>query len=159
MILIVNICKEKLHYYEFVKPLCDILDSTGIKYFVMDCRKVSNSDLKKADKIIICGTSLHDNEFIKDIVKFSWIKNIDKPILGICGGMQIIGILFGGKLAKKSEIGFYSEDFRKNFLGLEGKQEVYHLHNNYVDYSKLKEFEVYCGKDISQAVKHRKKKI
>ena len=25
--------------------------------------------------------------------------------------------------------------------------------------SKLKEFEVYCGKDISQAVKHRKKKI
>ena len=72
--------------------------------------------------------------------------------------MQVIGLLFGGKLKKKTEIGFYYEDFKKDFLGLKGNQEVYHLHNNYVD--NWDEFDVYCsGDEIVQAIKHKDKKI
>ena len=63
---------------------------------------------------------------------------MDKPILGVCGGMQIIGKLFGGKLKKKTEIGYYKENFNKNFFGLIGESEVYHLHNYYADFLKLK---------------------
>jgi GMP synthase (glutamine-hydrolysing) len=103
---------------------------------------------------------LKDNEFLKDVKKFEWIKTFDKPILGICAGMQIIGVLFGGKIKKKTEIGFYSEIFENEFLGLKGKQEVYHLHNNFIAFDKLKEFNIYCyGNGISQSVKHRDREI
>jgi GMP synthase (glutamine-hydrolysing) len=158
MILIINLCKEKLHYLEFVKPIEDILKRNNVKYFVRGYEKVKKVDLKKCKKIIICGTSLLDNEFIKKINLFDWVKDIGKPVLGICGGMQVIGLVFGGKFKKETEIGFYTEKFRKNFLGLLGKQEVYHLHNNYVEFSG-KEFEIFSGGKIAQAVKHKEKEI
>ena len=164
-ILIINICKEKLHYYEFVKPVENILENMKkekkIDYFVKNYKKVNEKDLKKASKIIICGTSLADNEFIdnKNISKFKWLLNYKKPVLGICGGMEIMGKVFGGKLLRKTEIGYYSENFKKEFLSLKGKKEFYHLHNYYVDFRDL-DFEVFCENNgIVQAVKHMKKSI
>lgn len=159
MILIISTCKEKLHELEFVKPIEKILKEINVKYFIKNYKKISKEDLGKSEKIIISGTSLKDNEFIKGIEKFNWIKNYDKPLLGICAGMQIIGLIFGGKLRKKREIGYYKENFVKNFLGLENEYEVYHLHNYYI--SLPKDFEVYSesiGK-IPQAIKHKSKKI
>ena len=44
-------------------------------------------------------------KFLKDIDYFKWIKKIDKPILGICGGMHILGLVFNGDLKKEQEIG------------------------------------------------------
>ena len=158
-ILLINICKEKLYYYEFVKPIESILIRSKIKYFVRNYKKLKKRDLFEASKVIICGTSLYDNEFFRNIDKFAWIKNYEKPILGICGGMQIIGMIFGGELKKKTEIGFYKEKFKKDFLSLNGIKEIYHLHNYYIDFSKLKEFEVFSGNKVAQAVKHKKKEI
>jgi GMP synthase (glutamine-hydrolysing) len=155
MILIINTSKEKLHYYEFVKPIEDIL---GEGFFTKHYSEIDSRDLGKADKIIICGTSLKDNEFVKHRSKFKWIKDFDKPILGICAGMQIIGVIFGGDIKNKTEIGFYKEKFENEFLGLFGEQEVYHLHNNHV--SKWKGFDIFCsGNGIVQAVKHKGKEI
>jgi len=158
MILVINLCKERLHYYEFVKPVEDILQENGMKYFVRHYREISDGDLKKADKIIICGTSLFDNEFVKNIENFKWLRDFDKPVLGICGGMQIIGMVFWEKLNKKTEIGFYIERFTNNFLGLDGEHEVYHLHNNYILFGS--DFEIYSKSNrVIQAVKHKKKEI
>jgi|SRR3989344_3037517 len=157
MILIVNICKEKLHYYEFVKPIEDILKKDRIKFYTINYHNLDKEDIKKAEKIIICGTSLKDNHFVGDIDKFYWLKEYNKPVLGICGGMQIISVLFEGKLNKKIEIGFYEEEFNKEFLGLIGKQKVYHLHNNCTTLPK--DFEEFTGSEIPQAVKHISKPI
>lgn len=157
-ILIINICKEKLHYYEFVKPIEDILKNNKTGYFTKHYKKISNKDLKKAYKVIICGTSLFDNEFVKDKDKFKWIKKFNKPILGICGGMQIIGLIFKEKLKKKTEIGFFKEKFNKEFLSLTNEQWVYHLHNYYIDFKK-QNFGVYSKNKIAQAVKHKQKPI
>lgn len=178
MILLINICKEKLHFNEFVKPVGDVLVRNGIKGFIRHYTCLTKKDLDKASKVIICGTSLKDFGFIDDVDKFSWLKDFDKPVLGICGGMQIIGLVFDGeslshppsrndashrifdKLKKKKEIGYYSEKFSKEFLGMEDEREVYHLHNGYVDFSKTSDFEVFCrGNGIDQAVKHKKKNI
>jgi GMP synthase-like glutamine amidotransferase len=161
MILVINICKEKSHYFEFVKPILNIIKENELSYFIRNYKSVNKRDLNKCSKIIICGTSLSDNDFItnENIRYFKWILNFDKPILGICGGMQIIGKIFGGKILRKSEIGFFKEKFNKKFLGIFGFVEVYHLHNNYIDFSKLKDFDVYCSKKISQAVKHKNKEI
>ena len=131
MILIINVCKEKLHYYEFVKPVEDILSKNKIKFFTKHYKKISKADLEKAAKIIICGTSLKDNKFLKDFKKFQWIKTFGKPVFGICGGAHIIGLICGGKLKEKKEIGM-KETKIKNFLGVKGKKQVYHLHKFYV---------------------------
>lgn len=158
MIVLINICKEKLHYFEFVKPIEKIVDSLNEKYRIIDVADLTLDDLKNAKKVIICGTSLKDNDFLKYVEKFEWILNFDKPVLGICGGMQIIGLIFGGKIQKKNEIGFFNEKFDKDFLGIKGEQEVYHLHNSYI--SDWKEFDICSvGNGIPQAVRHKKKDI
>jgi GMP synthase-like glutamine amidotransferase len=157
MILLINISKERLHYYEFVKPIEDILKKENIEYHVKDYKDIENKDLVNSDKIIICGTSIYDNYYLKHIKKFSWLKEINKPVLGICGGMQIIGLVFNGKLKKATEIGFFYERIKKEFFGLQGVLDVYHLHNNYVVLST--EFENYSDNKIAQVIKHRLKPI
>ena len=159
MILIINICHEKLHYYEFVKPIEDILRKGGVGFFTKYYKDITDSDLEKSLKVIICGTSLKDGEFVKDVSEFSWVSSFDKPLLGICGGMQVIGLLNGRDSKKGEEIGFYTEKFKKPYLGLENDAEVYHLHNNYIDFSDLKDFEIYSGGKFIQAVKHVGKEI
>ena len=130
MILLINICKEKLHFYEFVKPVGEILIKNKIKGFIRHYSCLTKKDLEKADKIIICGTSLRDNEFLEKIDKFSWIKNYKKPILGICGGSHIIGLTLGKELKKQKEIGL--KEINIDFLGVKGKKQVYHLNQFHV---------------------------
>jgi GMP synthase-like glutamine amidotransferase len=155
MILIINLCREKLHYYEFVKPIGEILSEQNWK--IKHYNNVKEEDIRNADKIIICGTSLKDNHFTKHLDKFSWIKEIDKPILGICAGMQIIALTYKAKLSKKTEIGFYKEQFKENFLGLNEENEVYHLHNYHA--SLPKEFKSFTKSKIPQAIKHKTRNI
>ncbi len=161
MILLINICKEKLHYLEFVKPVEDILRKNKIPFFTRTYREINSKDIANSDKIIICGTALRDNQFMENLDRFSWIKEYEKPLLGICGGMQIIGKSFKGIIRKEPQMGFFHEKFHKNFLGLEGSKEVYHLHNYYIDFSVLDTFNSYCTSDneIVQAVKHESKEI
>ncbi len=149
MILIVNVCAEKLGYYEFVKPIEDIVGCDFVTKHYLD---LSSEDLENCGKVIICGTSLMDNKFVEDVERFFWLKNFGKPVLGICAGMQIIGLVFGGKMKKGTEIGFYRENFRRDFLGLDGDVEVYHLHNNYI--SGLRNgWKVFSDGKIVQAVR------
>lgn len=157
MILIISVCKEKLHEYEFVKPVCDILKSGAARYFIKHYNEIGKEDLEKASKIIICGTGIKDNYFIEDIDKFKWIPSFEKSILGICAGMHIIGLVFGGVLERKLEIGYYDEFFKREFLGLRGKVGVYHLHSRYVNFLRLNNFEVFSKGKISQAIKHKTK--
>ncbi|MEM3122094.1 MAG: hypothetical protein QXH60_01485, partial [Candidatus Pacearchaeota archaeon] len=142
MILIINICKENLHLYEFVYPIRDILIKNNIKGFIRKYDCLTKKDLEKASKVIICGTSLKDNDFLNNLDKFKWIKKFNKPTLGICGGMQIIGLIYGGNLKKKREVGFYKEKFKNDFLNItkDTELEVYHLHNNYIDFSNERHF-------------------
>ena len=101
MILIINLNKYKLHDLEFIKPITDLLDN----YKVIHYKKLKESDIKKADKIIIAGTSLKNNDYLKDLKNFKWIKDFKEPLLGICSGMQIIALLHKAKLKKSKEIG------------------------------------------------------
>jgi GMP synthase-like glutamine amidotransferase len=154
MILIVNVCSEKLHYLEFVKPIEDIIAEDFVMKHYNDLTK---EDLEKCDKVIICGTSLKDNNFLSDLEKFDWLKDFEKPVFGICAGFQILGLVFGGKLEKSTEIGYFKEKFSEPFLDLEDEVEVYHLHNNFVS-GWGEEWSVFGG-DIVQAVKCKEKDI
>ena len=161
MILIINVCKHKLHELEFVKPIEEILTRNEIKYSTKSYKEIVKIDLQKTDKIIICGTSLKDNDFIEDIDKFEWIKEFEKPILGICGGMQILMSVFCKcGFRRLTWIGEEVVMFDEEFLGIKkGKLKTYQLHQLSMGYIK-KEFKI-CAKSNSgiQAIKHKTKGI
>ena len=42
--------------------------------------------------------------------------------------MQLLGLIYGGELKEKLEIGFFFENFEKEFLGLMGNEEVHEVY-------------------------------
>lgn len=147
MILLINICKNNLHELEFVKPIENILKNKKLKFKTKHYKKLTRKDFEKVSKVIICGTSLKDNEFLDNITKFSWIKKYNKSILGICGGMHILHLIYKGKKVNNKNIGQVKVTFKKEFLGLKGDKEVYNLHQYYV---RNKEFETFANKQTSK---------
>jgi len=156
MILIIKTNKEPLHDLEFVKPVEEVLKRNNKEFRTISYSEIKDIDFKKFNKIIITGTSLQDNQYLENLEYFDWIKKTDKSLLGICAGMQIISLAFGGEQRQKTEIDFYEEDFNPEFLGLKEKEKVYHMHKNYV--SLPDKFHSYT-KGIPQAIKHKEKEI
>ncbi len=157
MILLVFFSPEKMHFFEFVKPVQDIVKACGKKCSAKHYSEITAKDVEKAEKIILCGTSLRDTAYLNNLEKFSFLKKFRKPVLGICAGMQVIAEVFSCGLEKCAEIGLVKIEFEKNFLGAEGIQEVFELHNFGVkDSAKLREiFDVYAETGTVQAFMHR----
>ena len=159
MILIVdmNHKRNSLGFYEFVMPIVSIVSSAE-KCKILHYLDVDENDIKNCNGVILSGTPLKDNEFTKNVEKFEWLKECEKPVLGICAGMQIIGLVFGSTLKKCKEIGMVEmETVRKNPL-FSSKFKAYTLHNYTVEPSK--EFEIIAKSDkCVQGIKHRKKEI
>jgi len=152
MILIINLCKEKLHFFEFVKPIVDIVKKENKRFRVKSYKEIKKQDLKESSHLIICGTSLKDFNYLKNLQDFSWIKSYNKKILGICSGMLLIGLLYECKLKKLTRIGLKKVNLRifgTNIL------YAYFLHNfslkNYKNFEKINK-----GKDLI-AFKHKNK--
>ncbi|MFO7677515.1 MAG: hypothetical protein R6V50_03925 [Thermoplasmatota archaeon] len=157
MILLIKICYHPLHYFEFVKPIEDIVKKESLDYISIHYRNITKEILNTSDKIIICGTSLKDDAFLGDIHTFQWIKKYNKPMLGICGGMHILGLIYEGHLKKQKEIGLYPIQFDEEFLGMKGKKQVYELHKYIVQSNYFKKYAT--SQNCHQAIKHTKKPI
>ena len=123
-----KICKEKFHEQEFVRPVCRILDEVEVDYRVKEYFRLKRSDFD-VEKVILCGTSLRDFEYLKNIRIFDWLKDYRGDILGICGGCQVLAHFFGGEVYKNKEIGKILVRLRKDFLSLPEQFFVYSLHN------------------------------
>lgn len=155
MILIITINQIPFHYFEFVKPIEDILERENIEFETINYKKIDRKKIFSYDKIIIAGTSLRDNGFLVDIRKFDWIKQYDKPILGVCGGMHILSMTYDGELQKGQEIGLNQIHFEKEFLGVSGDLEAYELHSFF---AVSKDFKIVAhSKNCPQAVVHKDK--
>lgn len=159
MILVINMCKEKLSENEFVRPVEELLKKNGINCFTRKYDALFEEDLGDATKVIICGTSIKDFGYLEDITKFNWIKECKKPILGICAGMQVIGRMFGCELLDKEVIGqnqvktiipnelMEAEEFFSYFINTKS----INLNNN---------FEVLArGKELDALIKHKSKRV
>lgn len=79
---------------------------------------------KDVDGIIISGAPilLTEEKTAQYVTKFGWIKKMEVPILGICFGHQIIGMVYGAKPTKCADdrdwqnITFVSDSFLRKGL-------------------------------------------
>jgi GMP synthase (glutamine-hydrolysing) len=163
MILLISTCSQRLSEDEFVRPVAAIVKEAGMQHNILHYSEIIDPDLKIIDsavfdKVIICGTALADNEYLLHLEKFSWIRNCQKPILGICSGMQIIGTVFGARITGRKEIGMIKiKTLVKNSL-FAGGFDAFVLHGNGL--AKLEEFEALAksGRSI-QAIRHRSREV
>jgi len=130
-ILLISTCKEKLSEYEFVNPIVELIKS--FEYDIINYRNLEMSNISLYDKIIICGTSLQDNDYLNYLDNFKKLKDHDKDILGICSGFQIICSMFDEEIIAQQEIGMINVETQiKNPL-VSGDFQAYNMHNFSVD--------------------------
>jgi GMP synthase-like glutamine amidotransferase len=91
MILVVdmNWKKDSLAYTEFVSPILRVvepLEACTVRHFL----EIEPSELATYSHVILSGTTLKDFAFLRHLDRFTWIKTFQKPLLGICAGMQTI---------------------------------------------------------------------
>jgi GMP synthase-like glutamine amidotransferase len=159
MILIVdmNWKKDSLAFNEFVLPILSIvrpLEEVRVKHFL----DIEHAELKSYSKIVLSGTALKDHTTLKLVETFNWIRTYDKPILGICAGMQTINLLFDEPLVKCLQIGMAEiSTIKENPLFI-GDFKAYVLHNFSVKQSQTFEVLAKSTKCI-QAIKHKQKNI
>ena len=154
LVIDVNSKENKFGRDEFVTPVASLVGDCEIKHY----KDINQDKIKKYKKIIICGTALKDNEYLENIDNFSWLNEYDGEILGICAGMQIIGLLFGCSLKKCNEIGMTKiKDIKKNRF-FSTVFEAYELHNYALNVSN--KFEILGKSDkCVQAIKHKSKEF
>jgi GMP synthase-like glutamine amidotransferase len=159
MILIVdmNWKKSSLGYYEFVLPVVSLVEKMD-NYLVKHFSEIKQQDTEHADKIILSGTALKDNFASAHPEKFGWIKDVEKPVLGICAGMETIGVTHGLPLVSCIEIGMTEITTLKENQLFSGTFKAYSLHNFAV--KSANQFEILArSNDCVQAVKHASKSI
>ena len=152
-ILLISTCKEKLSEYEFVKPIIEIIKS--FDYDIINYRNLETLDFEIYDKVIICGTSLQDNDYLNYLSDFDRLKNQGKEILGICSGFQIICSMFDEEIIVQEEIGMINVETQiKNPLA-SGNFQAYNMHNFSVD--EVTSFNVLAkSENTIQMISHKK---
>ena len=130
MILIVDMNSKENPFgvQEFVMPIFSIaaeIEKTTVKHY----RELNTASLNGCDKVILSGSALKDTTTFNQTERFSWLKDCDTPVLGICAGMQTIGLVFGGRVEKCREIGMTSIATRKQNILFSSIFKVYTLHN------------------------------
>jgi GMP synthase (glutamine-hydrolysing) len=157
MILIVdmNSKKDSLGTYEFVFPVASIVNQFEV-YTIRHYSELDQIDEDKYSHIILSGNALRNTQVLNQTQNFSWIRNCKKPMLGICAGMQTIGLVFKSSLKTCLEIGMKQiTTVRENPL-FSSSFRAYELHNYSIHPSN--EIEVLAeSKKCVQAIKHKKK--
>ena len=125
-ILLISTCKEKLSEYEFVNPIVEIVKS--FDYDLINYRNLKTINIQLYDKVIICGTSLQDNDYLDYLPDFNKLKNHARDILGICSGFQVICSIFGEEIINQEEIGMINVETRMQNPLVSGNFQAYNMH-------------------------------
>jgi GMP synthase (glutamine-hydrolysing) len=87
---------------EFVLPLETIVKQAGFRTCSLHLADQRQPD--DIQGIILTGTALRDHSFLT-IGLPPWIREFERPVLGICAGMQLLALQAGGSLTNDEAIG------------------------------------------------------
>ncbi|MEU5950678.1 gamma-glutamyl-gamma-aminobutyrate hydrolase family protein [Streptomyces sp. NPDC047525] len=81
-----------------LKQLRRRFEELGSETDTVDAASVPTSVGSRYQAIVLSGTKVraYDGEFYKPLIDL--VRSADVPVLGICGGMQIIAVAHGGRL-------------------------------------------------------------
>tara|TARA_B100001109_G_C18616787_1_gene359537 strand:- start:92 stop:628 length:537 start_codon:yes stop_codon:yes gene_type:complete len=151
-ILLISTCKEKLSESEFVTPIVEIIKS--FEYDQVNYKNLETINFRIYDKLIICGTSLQDNDYLNYLDDFKKLKNHGIDILGICSGFQIVCNMFGEEIIAQQEIGMVSVEIQAQNPLVSGDFQAYNMHNYSVD--KVTSFDVLAKSEKTiQMIRHK----
>ncbi len=138
----------------------------GHSYKVITLNEIKKNDFKSFAGIIISGapTSLTEIDLQKYLNPFRFIKTINVPVLGICLGHQIIGLLYGSEIHKgrvidkKERINLIVEK-EVLFLGIKNHSLFREEHSEYVTLPDKFHLLAKSNSCDNEAMKHKSKKI
>jgi len=87
---------------EFVNPIVSIVQRTTHDSVVLPLTTHKMPGNLKG--VILTGTALMDDQYLTTGLP-DWLPDWSGPVLGICAGMQLIALNFGGRLVQSEEIG------------------------------------------------------
>ncbi|QQR92436.1 MAG: gamma-glutamyl-gamma-aminobutyrate hydrolase family protein [Candidatus Iainarchaeum archaeon] len=162
-VLIVNSCQNEdlLTKREFVWPIQRALHTPSKTIHIS---KLKKADVLAANAIIFSGCQLKDNGFVKRVPKLKWLKDCSTPMLGICAGHQLLGMLYGGKIshAEKPMIGWTKLKKKAAHpltAHLNKVFSAYELHGNLISVPKGFKTLVSSAHNPNEMMVHAKKKI
>lgn len=156
MILILDLCyrRDSLSREEFVRPIEQIVQECGVLFQTRHYRE-ADPDPAETEGVILCGTALQDDGYLRHLDAFAWLRSWDLPVLGICAGMQVQSSVLGGGLVEGEEIGMTGIRVIRDDSLLQGIREfsAYSLHRHVV--IPPPSFEVLAVSDICpQVIRH-----
>ncbi len=117
---------------EFINPIASIVQGSGYHSVVLPLAAHEMPDDLKG--VILTGTALMDNQYLT-IGLPEWLLDWAGPVLGICAGMQLIALTYGGRLVPSERIGM--TEIRCTFSDqiLEGKEQFtgWELHRSGIE--------------------------
>ncbi len=133
-VLVVNCSRDNdlLSVREFVWP---IQRSLPVPSKIIPLRAFTEKSLQSFDAVILSGCQLLDNGYLNHVKKLSWLKKVEKPVLGVCAGQHLLCLVYGGKVLdmKQPCVGVHSINLRKNRAFLDSNLpslNVYGLHSH-----------------------------
>lgn len=158
MMLLVSLCHDSLSELEFVKPVARILSKRGINTSIKHYMEIVQEDISLVEKIIICGSALKDEEFLRSD-RFKWLEKCDKPVLGVGLGFQAVAKAFGCNLFNRTRIGVFNVKLvRDNALIDEKRFHAFFLTRRAANISKPLETLAKTG-TLDCMIKHNSKDI
>ncbi len=111
----------------------EISRATGREPHTVHISEILHIDAGEFDAVVLSGGEdpLSSPEVAETYTEAaSWIRNTERPMLGICFGHQLIGFAFGGRVARLNRKfeGFYDIDITQHnniFRGLPDSIKVY----------------------------------
>lgn len=161
-ILIINNAEPGIN--EFVEPLQKIAEKANFEYMVAGYKDASEIVFTDIDGIVMSGSPQGDDIVEHHLPWFQWLKEIEKPVLGICAGHHITGYLFGAELlrGKEPESGDFEIKMLKNdilFNGLPKTIKVKQMHNDSVTLPKNFDLLATSNTCKNQLMKHKNKPL
>ncbi|MBW2996840.1 gamma-glutamyl-gamma-aminobutyrate hydrolase family protein [Candidatus Woesearchaeota archaeon] len=155
MILIIDCGSKK------TKEIKKVLGNAGFKNQIKSLSDIDSVEFNKFSGIIISGSGLSAKSYMN---KFKFVKELKIPILGICFGHQVIGLLYGSEIYTmkrdkgKHEIELLEESKlfnahgKNHFFEVENHREAITLPRNFVWLATSNSCKI-------EAMNHKKKNI
>lgn len=99
-----------IHIVDFgstkTQAISNVVLKLGYENKIVKWNDCSENDFQKSAGIILSGAPFlfTENDPTRYVEKFYFLKNTSVPILGICFGHQLMGVLFGARVFKGKEV-------------------------------------------------------